>query len=383
MNISKVSHLEEGEMIKNGSFFTPESIVLEVKEYVKEFIHLDTTIIDFGAGYGAFSKEFLDAGAKKVIATEVDHYSCEVLKRQFPKLDVVEENSLKNISKKKYLTDGNLIVIGNPPYNDVTSQYKKGEKGEEEMDESVVSRDLGIAFLKMFSEIEADVVCVLHPLSYLIKKNNFSSLKQFKDNYRLIKGTIFPSSMFESIKKNNIPFPVIIGLYKRDWRGMTYDYIKDFVFDIFQENLSFCLYDFKTIDGKVNKYPTKEKKPSDLQFYTIRDINALRRNKSFLTGFCQNGIKMNEQELYLYAWLDYFKNYFNPEQYYIFGNLSPLLPKTIELGPKFKNELEKYIVNTNDVVKKFVQENGWSCSSHIGKQVDFDFLNNCLLDSYQ
>jgi len=57
-------------------------------------------------------------------------------------------------------------------------------------------RDLGISFLLSYNKLAADFVCVLHPLSYLIKKSNFEALWQFKDNYRLVDSVVISSGVF-------------------------------------------------------------------------------------------------------------------------------------------------------------------------------------------
>lgn len=167
MNSSVVRHLSKADIIKNGSIFTPKEIVNRVKDLVSPYIDQDSTVIDFGSGYGAFLEEFEKLRCYKLVATEIDDFSYSYLKENFKNVDVSHENSLLNIKDKNY-TDKRIIVIGNPPYNDTTSQYKKGEKGKELVDPQVYARDLGISFLKMYSEINAEAICVLHPLSYLI-----------------------------------------------------------------------------------------------------------------------------------------------------------------------------------------------------------------------
>lgn len=205
------------------------------------------------------------------------------------------------------------------------------------------------------------------------KKANFNSLKQFKDNYKLVRSIIFSSKLFESINKTNIEFPVVIALYQRDEAGMTYEYIKSFNFEILGSNKIFCLNNFHTVDGIVDKYTSKDKKDTDLQFYTIRDINALRRNTTFLTGRCANGVKVIEDDLYFYGWLDLFKRYFQPKDYFLYGNLNPLLPVNYT-DEKFKGEVEKYIANNNDIVKEYVIKNEWQVSSKISETCNLDYL---------
>ena len=359
MTLSKIEHLSKEDIIKKGSIFTPRFIVEFAKKWLNDKIELEDYIIDFGVGYGAFISEFLDS-SNNLLATDIDADSIELVSSLFPKVKVLLENSLLDVSRNKYgiKEHEKVIVVGNPPYNDLTSQYRKGQKGEIKIDESIKSRDLGISFMKMYALIQPEYICILHPLSYLIKKTNFNSLNFFKDYYMLEKGLIFSSNEFESIKKSNAEFPVVLALYKKtSFKKMTYDHIKNFKFEILNSQEKFCLNKFLTIDGIVSKYPLKEaKKDEDLKFYTIRDINALKRNKSFLVGFSNNGIKVSLDELYKYAWLDYFKNNFNPKKMFIYGNLSPLYSQEIETE-SVQKELISYVLMNNEVVNKYYSEN--------------------------
>ncbi|WP_051622768.1 N-6 DNA methylase family protein [Mycoplasmopsis primatum] len=214
---SSVSHLSSKEIIENGSIFTPQFLVSTVFNLLNKYIHKNSIIGDLGSGYGAFLQQFSNLG-KRCFATEYDKTSYMILKNQYPYLDIYNENSLLNINRQKYnlKSEDELIIIGNPPYNDITSKYKKGNKGSLMCDEDVMSRDFGISFLKTYHKLNAKYICVLHPLAYLIKKANFKSLGSFKDNYKLIDGYIFSSHCFDSIKKTKTPFPVIAALYEKN-----------------------------------------------------------------------------------------------------------------------------------------------------------------------
>ena len=79
-------------------------------------------------------------------------------------------------------------------------------------------------------------------------------------------------------------FPILIALYKRDRDGMNYDYIQNYQFKIKDDGL-FSFKDFDTIVNYVQKYPNKQylnknDKPV-AKFWTLRDINALKRNRIF------------------------------------------------------------------------------------------------------
>lgn len=356
-NFSKVKHLSKNDIIKNGSIFTPLHITKLVFNNLKKYIFSTDIIMDFGSGYGSFINEFSHLD-NKIIATDSDKVSCQYLKKIFFNIKIYNENSLLNVNREKYKikkTD-EIVIIGNPPYNDITSMYKKNKKGEIICDDDIKSRDYGMSFLKMYNKLNPKYICVLHPLSYLIKKTNFSSLKEFKNNYKLIKGIIFSSKEFDSLKKFKVEFPVIMGLYVRDDDGMDYNYISNFSFDVLNSNKKFVLNNIKTIDGIINKLPQKNKINNGLQFYTLRDMNALKRNKTFLDKDIKNGIYVSISDLYKYAWLDVLKRCFNPiNNAYIYGNLSPFLTDKLD-DFNFKRKLVTYIYETNSIIKQFYKK---------------------------
>lgn len=358
---SAIKHLTKEDIVKNGSIFTPQEIVQLAFKKCQPHIDNEAVILDMGAGYGAFISKFRDKG-KRCIGTECDATSIHFLRQEFPEIEFYHENSLSKVSRTKYRINENekLIIIGNPPYNDITSQYKKGEKGEIECDKDIEARDLGISFLRAYNKLMAKYICVLHPLAYLIKKQNFKNLKEFKDNYKLIDATIFSSKEFESIKRTNAEFPVVAALYERNNEGMTFKDIEDFSFKIYHSRKRFYLKGINTIDGKVKKYPTKNS-ICKLQFYTLRDINALVRNATFVKGPINNGIDVTADNLYQYAWLDYFKNNFKPSDKYLYGNLSPLYSEEIEtkeiqrllISYIYKNELIKNGFSQDELENKY------------------------------
>ena len=374
MDSSIIKHLSKEDIVKNGSIFTPQSLVSIVYDLLSKYISDRSFIGDFGSGYGAFLEQFYNKG-KKCFATEIDKNSFSLLKQLYPNLDIYNENSLVNVNRKKYglADDDELIIIGNPPYNDITSQYHKGNKGNIICDEEFASRDLGISFLKAFNKLNPKYVCVLHPLAYLIKKTNFNSLGKFKENYKLLKGVIFSSSNFESIKKNSTEFPVVAALYERNSSGMNYEYIQKFTFDILKNSKKFVLTEINTIDKKVNKYPKKDSH-NGLQFYTMRDINALLRNTTFIDGNVSNGVEVSIKTLYQYGWILFFKNNFKSNNMFLYGNLSPLYPK--EISTDFKNASAYYAFNSCDLVKKYYSKD--MMIKEYGQDKKLDLLDDVL-----
>lgn len=354
MTVSKFSaikHLTKEDVVKNGSIFTPTCLTDVVKKKCKPYITPETTILDLGSGYGAFISAF-KAFKTKIIGTDYDKTSVQLLKQEFPNIPFYHENSLLNVNRAKYGIDENedLLIVGNPPYNDTTSAYRKGQKGELVCDEDLSSRDFGISFLKAYNKLRAHYICVLHPLSYLIKQQNFRSLGAFRENYRLIDATVFSSKEFETIQVTNSDFPVVAALYERHDDGMDYEYIRQFKFSIFRSRKKFCLKQIETIDGIIPKYP-KKGSTNVIQFYTLRDINSLKRNTAFVRGPINNGVDVTVDNLYQYAWLLFFKENFNPPtNAFLYGNLSPLYSKEIEKAD-IKNLLVTYAYQNNSYVK--------------------------------
>jgi hypothetical protein len=169
------NHLDLKGTVNLGSFYTPCHLVDIVYALIQKNVpdYKTWTILDTSCGYGGFLRGGKSIGAdidKKAVETAMQcagNNSCGIY---------FNHNSLLNISRKQYnLSKGaKLIVVGNPPYNDPTSIIRKDIKEKTHLiDDDVKARDLGISFLLSYNKLEADYVCVLHPLSYLIKKNKF------------------------------------------------------------------------------------------------------------------------------------------------------------------------------------------------------------------
>ncbi|MBC6415105.1 MAG: N-6 DNA methylase [Bdellovibrionales bacterium] len=319
-------HLSPSDQIKQGSFYTPKKIVDKVHQLTDCYKNQNNTVIfDNSAGAGAFIK-----AEKNIIykVAEVDITALQLLKDKLPQKQVFSGNSLSQVTRSKYNISpiDFLIQVGNPPYNDTTSAYKNGQKGTNICDKDLFDRDLGISFLKSYSKLEADIVCVLHPLSYLIKKANFKRLKGFAQNYILKKGVLFSSSMFKNV--SSTAFPIVIALYKKSLKGMNYPKIQNFKFSIMDSKAHFVLNKYKITDSFIRKYPPKKTDDSisdiGLYYYTFRDINSLKRNRAFHTKRVNNSIVVSMKELYKYAYLFAFKKLFQPIDSWIYGNLSPL-----------------------------------------------------------
>jgi hypothetical protein len=219
-----------------------------------------------------------------------------------------------------------------------------------------------MSFLLSYAKLNADYICVLHPLSYLIKKSNFNLLKKFSKNYKLIDGIIIDSSSFKETSKG-ISFPIIIALYVKHKDGMNYENIKNFNFKTI-DSKNFSLNDFDFITNYINKYPLKNKIPNkdDILFWTMRDINALKRNKTFIKDFGDNAIIIDKSKLDYYIYVDVFKHFSDFIPYY-FGNLDVFINN---------NEFQKY--------KKFFLHECLSRNHFIKKYFDIDF-NISIIES--
>ena len=332
------NHLSLNKQIELGSFYTPDYLVDRMYKIIDKYLTKNNIeekkilYFDNACGYGAFYKK-----EKRFVLSDIDNIAIERLKNDFNLKDnFYITNALQDVNRKKYNIKENdfLINIGNPPYNDTTSIIKSGKKGNFVCDNDIVDRDLGVSFLKSYNKLKSDIICVLHPLSYLIKKSNFERLGDFNKNYKLIYGEIFSSEHFSGTGKTK--FPILIAFYERNKEGMDYEYIKKFNFNILNKKEKFILNNFKTTDGFIHKYPNGHyvKNETGIFYYTFRDINSLKRNKDFLLEDNYNAINISIEDLYKYSYLYAFKKLFNPKDLWLYGNLSPLLDENLEKNKK-------------------------------------------------
>ena len=354
MHVHVAEHLPEHRRIQWGSYYTPKELVDKVHEFIKPYLEKkgkNAIIFDSAGGCGAFLFDLKDYDYR---IADCDLNACQFLKQHFKQENIFWTNSLIEASREKYKISPSafLIMIGNPPYNDTTSEFRNGRKGRNICDADLYDRDLGISFLKSYHKLKANIVCVLHPLSYLIKEANFKRLRAFKENYRLIKGVIFSSALFRWTGTGK--FPIIIALYEKNSSGMTFEYIKNFQFDVLNRSKKFVLSKYRTTDGYINKYPPRKNdiqiSPIGLYYYTFRDFNSLKKNASFLIQKHPNGIVVLLENFYKYAYLYSLKRLFNPEDAWLYGNLSPLV--NIEEVERDKKMYVSYALKTNPVFKK-------------------------------
>lgn len=322
----KQEHLKFNKQVNLGSFYTPQKIVDLTYNILLKNVNSfeDYTILDSSCGYGSFLN---NKNIKlKFIGADIDNLAIKKAKELNNDPTYINCNSLKNVSRNLYKIKDNekTIIIGNPPYNDTTSIIRQNIKDKSlnnNIDSDIKTRDLGMSFLLSYNKLNVDYVCVLHPLSYLIKQTNFNLIKKFTNNYKLIDGMIISSHEFCGTSKG-MAFPILIALYKKDNNGMNYEYIKNYNF-ITNENKMFKISDFDIISHYITKYPNKNFIENEeeiiAKFYTMRDINALKRNKTFINTE-YNAIYITKDKLPFYCYIDVFKKHCDKIPYY-FGNL--------------------------------------------------------------
>lgn len=337
-------HLNFKDKINLGSFYTPKWIVDIVYGFLRKNI-VDINeyfILDTSCGYGGF------LCGEKAIGADIDSEAIIAAKKCFPGNKYFEHNSLLNISRSQYNLNLNdkIIIVGNPPYNDTTSIIRNKIKKEKfPRDSDVTSRDLGISFLLSYNKLQADYVCILHPLSYLIKKTNFESLRNFKNNYILKDSMIISSGVFSETSKST-SFPIVVAFYEKSLSGMDYNYICNYKFSTY-EGKSFILKDFDKIGNYISKYPNhKSIKTEDTiaYFWTMRDINALKRTKTFVLKETYNTIRVTKNLFPYYCYADIFKENISHIPYY-FGNSDIMINNKsfVEIQDLFINKcLVKY-----------------------------------------
>jgi len=347
------AHLAYESRVNLGSYYTPPEIVGTAWKMIAPYVRSQTTVIDSACGYGDFLKH---CGQAMTIGCDIDETAIDVAKESSNRVRFFQTNALHNVSRTKFgiPEQSDLIVVGNPPYNDKTSLIRQSIKSVDfEIDDDLACRDLGISFLRSYNKLRADLICVLHPLSYLIKPTNFRLLKAFTANYRLIDGLLISSGEFpESVK--HTPFPIVLALYQRDAQGMAYSFIRSFRFRVTDKN-GFCLDEFDYITGYLDKYPKKKNQPrydDTLFFWTMRDINALKRNRTFVESYSANTIVLDRRKLDYYVYVDVFKRNLHRLPFY-FGNCDVLIDD--ELFRQYKSAFISDTISHHPFLKKHFQ----------------------------
>ena len=312
VNVSR--HLGVIGRVNLGSFYTPARYVRLASEWLLAHgIGEGWTIADLSCGYGAFFELSEVEGLHncRYVGNDIDHDAVKKAKATFPNVSFCECNALVDVSREKFgiETYDKLVIVGNPPYNDVTSQINQTIKTSPILiDSDLRTRDIGISSLLAYDKLKAEYVLVLHPLSYLIKKANFSAAKNFFSNYELLEHVVFSSQEFAGTSRLS-GFPVVVAMYRRKvGGGLTYA-------DVFRtwfrtvEGKLFSLSGFDYVTDEIDKYPGKKRYSPEILFYTMRDINALRRSRTFLQERIANAVDVDPEKLAYYCYIDCFKKY--------------------------------------------------------------------------
>jgi len=308
--------------INLGSFYTPPHLV----RLVYEMLPLQADVIlEPACGDGAFFSEKLDA---RFIGVDIDPIALDIASKKFPHVEFKRMNVLSQVSRSKLGIGENekLAIVGNPPYNDVTSRVKNKIKAKPcKIDKDIKTRDLGLSFMLAFAKLKPDYIAVLHPLSYLIKKNNFKTLKPLMQNYELTDAVVFNSQEFTGTSKAN-GFPIVAAVYAKSEQGTNYEQIVKRKFKTLEKQ-EFSISDFDYICKYISKYPSRYPKTNDFKFFTMRDINALKRSRTFIKEDTANTIYIPQEKLPYYCYVDIFKDIAQKLPYY-FGNLDVPFDKT-------------------------------------------------------
>ena len=361
-------HLSYQSMTDYGCFYTPQKfvdhLIKKIKSYIpdfKNFVYLDSS-----SGYGSFLQSLKGL---KTIGCDIDAKAVEVAKSKDNQSKYYCLNTLHNFSRESVFLKNNdkLIIIGNPPYNDTTSKVKQDLKNDKpcDIDSDLKTRDLGISFMLSYNKLKADYVAVLHPLSYMIKKTNYQLMKPFYDNYTLQTHSIVNSQEFSMTSKTR-GFPIIIALYKRDKKGLSFETIENLVFETI-DNKKFNLK-LDSIKNYVSKYPSKNKQynKDDILFFTMRDINALNRSKTFIQNYGPNSIVIDKSKFAYYCYVDVFKKYIHKLPYY-YGNNDVFID-----NKKFEKLKDVFITYS-------IEHNPWLKD----KNINYNYNNNyALIDNY-
>lgn len=306
------SHLSFRDQVNRGAFYTPERYVGLVGEWLVEHgVAADCTILEPSCGYGAFFALDRWLPDARFIGNDIDPGAVAVAKARHPFIEIRNVNALLGVSRAQYglAPDERLCIVGNPPWNDTTSQIRQGLKtARTPMDPDVASRDLGLSSLLAYGKLRADYVAVLHPLSYLVKKPNFNAARAFFRNYELLECLVFSSQRFAETSRTS-GFPVVVALYRRAPHagGLRYEDVFARRFET-EEGDSFRLCDRDYIDSFANKYPTAERYSPEILFYTMRDVNALARSRTFIAERCANAVDVDPAKLDWYCYVDVFKS---------------------------------------------------------------------------
>ena len=321
-------HLTADHRVNLGAYYTRADIVRRAWRMLTPHLKANSVALDSSCGYGNFLSPDCPVPPKtRFVGADIDKTALdEARKRLGTRAQLHHANALCDTTRGKYGIGerAHLVAIGNPPYNDRTSQIRHQVKASAQkpaIDADLATRDLGLSFLRSFDKLRADVVCVLHPLSYLIKPANLRALAGFAKHYALLDAQVISSAVFD--EASGSAFPIVIALYRREGE-LSEASICKFRFPVAGAG-RFALNDFDFIGNYLRKYPRKtDQSHCGLWFWTMRDINALMRNRTFVPKWSANALAVEDKRLDYYVYVDVFKANLARVPYY-FGNCEVML----------------------------------------------------------
>ena len=153
-------------------------------------------------------------------------------------------------------------------------------------------------------------------------------------------------------------FPIILALYKKNPSGLHYSDVLNMDFKTIDNRVFNLKHDY--VKNYISKYPSKYKKytDGDVLFFTMRDINALNRSRTFIEEMSDNSIIIDKTKFAYYCYVDIFKDYISELPYY-YGNCDVFInnedflsikdvfiTKSMEKHPWLKQKMQ-YKADTN------------------------------------
>lgn len=124
----KPEHLNRSQIINQGSFYTPKKFVELAGGWIKEFMHDPSYVfLDSSCGYGAFLQLHDLFKENRFIGNDIDEHAISTAATVYPDISFFCQNALTQVARDAFgiSDDDPLIIIGNPPYNDITSRVGK------------------------------------------------------------------------------------------------------------------------------------------------------------------------------------------------------------------------------------------------------------------
>ena len=125
------THLNRTDRVNLGSFYTPEHIVDLVAVWLKSHLgDKQYTIFDPSCGYGAFFKLRQQLPQMRYRGNDIDPEAVSYAAENYTFAQITCRSALRDINRKNFGISRNemLVIVGNPPYNDTTSQSGQQQK---------------------------------------------------------------------------------------------------------------------------------------------------------------------------------------------------------------------------------------------------------------